>query len=352
MKRILLFVALLFAVTAVYAQTTPERYVREGYVYDKATKEPVPSVMVYIDGTSYFGITDDKGRYKIRVPHGIDSKVIFSHVSYKTFSVPIYKLSGMVYIEESINVIDPVSVTASKFDSQREKMIRAFREHFLGNDADARKCIIENEDDIQFKYDEGVLYAWIDTPLIVNNVYLGYRIHIDLKDFNLEFKNKNNINSSNAGKVYYSYYSVFEDLHEGKRIYNSRRKTLYQRTPLCFFRNVIRGTLKETNFILENKGEVINPRNYFEVTDITADLKYVEIPLKRFEEVELGTYSGYLYSILDITYNKTIKSQIIFKTSEFYVNYYGIPKEYKLIEYYGDMGNQRVAQTLPLDFEP
>jgi len=268
-------------------------------------------------------------------------------MGYLTFSVPFAQLSSIVYIEENVNAVEAVSITASKFDSERLKMMRAFRDHFLGIDNAARRCVIENEDDIRFRYDDGVLHAWAEKPLIVNNVHLGYKVRVDLKEFRLKFKNKNNINSDNGEKVFYSFYSVFEDLEAGKRTYNARRKAVYQRTPLCFFRNLINGTMKSANFVLENQGKTVNPNKYFIVTDVTDDVKYVEIPLERFEIGPDG-----FYSILDITYNKTMISRIVFKTNEFYVSYFGNPHEYELIEYYGDMGNQRLGQTLPLDFEP
>ncbi len=84
-KKILLFIFLIFFSQIVFSQTGNVR----GFVYDKATGEPVLFTPVFLKGTSYGVQTDVNGYYSItRIPPG-DYQLMALGIGYDTMQVDI-----------------------------------------------------------------------------------------------------------------------------------------------------------------------------------------------------------------------------------------------------------------------
>jgi hypothetical protein len=120
-----------------------------GTVYDKVTKQPIPDVYVYLDGTSINDITTDSGRFELAVKKTLNTKLVLHHVSYHTVIIenPFGNIPAKLYMEERLNVLSDVTVQADRFT--RAQKLNAFRGQFLGMTKAGKSCKIINEDDIR-----------------------------------------------------------------------------------------------------------------------------------------------------------------------------------------------------------
>lgn len=89
MKKILLFLALVFAVCKISAQ---DKALLTGTVTDALTEQPVDLVTVYIKGTSTTDETNEQGKWRLEVPANQRIILVFSRVGYKETSVDVEPL--------------------------------------------------------------------------------------------------------------------------------------------------------------------------------------------------------------------------------------------------------------------
>ena len=108
-----------------------------GVVCDKATKLPVSDVYVNL-GRTIYAITDVSGRFEVRTTTASNAPMTLHHVSYQTVNIdnPFNGLPDTLYIEEQMNRISEITVTASK----KRKIIKrsALVEYVIGNDDSVR----------------------------------------------------------------------------------------------------------------------------------------------------------------------------------------------------------------------
>lgn len=87
----------------------------KGVVSDKSTKQPVSDVYIKINGFIY-AITNDMGKFEIRSNSIINARMTLHHVAYQNVAIdaPFDNLPDTLLIEEKVNVIPEVSVSAQK----------------------------------------------------------------------------------------------------------------------------------------------------------------------------------------------------------------------------------------------
>ena len=98
-----------------------------GIICDKATKQPISDVYVVIDGTSIRTITDISGRFELNADAEINAKMVLHHTSYHLTFIesPFDELPDTLYIEERVNGIREVIVTATRsVTTRRDKIIK------------------------------------------------------------------------------------------------------------------------------------------------------------------------------------------------------------------------------------
>jgi len=107
----------------------------KGIVCDKDTKEPIPYVYVYLDGTSVNTLTDTLGRFRLETKSMINTKLVLLQVAYETYIIdqPFKELPDTLFLTEKVTSLGEVEVAASgKPDPfTRDQKMRAFREQFL-----------------------------------------------------------------------------------------------------------------------------------------------------------------------------------------------------------------------------
>jgi len=355
-KRIFIIcIAIVLSCIQINAQTLT------GVVYDKDTKESIPGVYVYFDGTQIVDVTDNSGKFTLSVRQMINTRLALRHVAYHTIIIenPFANIPDTIYMEERPNVLGEV-VVRPQFT--RQQRLRAFREQFLGTTQAGRSCKILNEDDIQtwFNVATKTLFASSDKPIEVVNDYLGYRVLFDLVDFQVEYSNI----TLDRDKVIQSYFAVtssFIDLRSDNRRIKRRRDEVYQNSSTFFFRNFVNNTLNESGFRIYKGGLPTDYRQHFAIED-TLSLKMIRLlPIDyqvhfRTDSVQTirlmpEDFCKSQLSTFSVVYRRK-QSDIRFLTDALLVDQYGNIDQIDKILFLGVMGQNRAGDMLPIDYEP
>ncbi|HEX3386031.1 MAG TPA: MG2 domain-containing protein, partial [Mucilaginibacter sp.] len=275
---------------------------------------------------------------------------------------------------------------------------------FLGTSAIARDCKILNPNVLDLSYDEDThtLTASSYDGLLIENDALGYRIKYLLTDFTL--KNKD----SEKKEIYYKGPVLFEQLKgtpSEERRWERNREVIYGNSPLHFLRSALSGRIKQEGFrvqrlaifndparpadsLIDNRIKFfknIKHRNAAGRDSLAYWDKKLKMPkiVQRLMPYPLtkediitttgqrGQYAlgcendgllvGYspngrfhLDDHFDYLYNpgNNENTLIMFNSPEaFFYSNCAITNPYSVL-YYGVWGKHRVAELLPVDYEP
>ena len=320
-----------------------------GTVYDETTKKPIPGVVVYLDGTMISTYTDTLGKYKLVPKEKINTKLVFHHVVYDDLVEPdpFGTPSGIYYMKEKINILDEIKIIAEAEGYSHAQKMRAFRDQFLGLTKAGSSCQIINEDDITLTYDSKTqkLSASSETPLIIINNYLNYKIMFTLKGFWIQY-NSSKMATANIEKSFYAGYSSFTDLSPEDKKIKRRRRDIYDNSPNYFFKKIATKSLSNTNFKLYNKNFTLtNQSLHFHVKDT---LSQTMIKIKPDSNMDVFKTEGFTINVM---YNERVVSEITFFTDSILVDSYGNINTIDKVLYRGYMGQMRVGDMLPLNYE-
>ena len=332
-SRLLLFLLVFFSSYTGFAQEI------SGIVLDAKSGKPIESVSVYFDNTTIGTTTNSKGEFSIEYREDIKSLLIFSFLGYKKGYVNNYYPSKRykVLLEEAFNTLNTVVITHDDGMSRKMKL-NQFRTQFLGTTSNAKSCKILNEDDIILRYfkNEKQLTASSKKPILIENNSLQYLISFDLNDFKIDYHYVNiEANRFGTKLVLYTGTSRYEDLKRSdkKRITKNRDKS-YKGSSLHFMRALASNKLKEENYLIIKKGFAVNANDYFFVTynpnNNSATVKLKEPVI--------------------ILYDKK-QSTLNCKTDVFFIDEFGNHTPIEKVIFGGHMGIQRLADSLPLDYE-
>ena len=310
-----------------------------GRVLDKFTQQPIETVSVYFDNTTIGTTTNDKGEFSINYTDAVQSTLVISYLGYNKVLISDFRSKNNVVVElvEADNALDEVYLEYDDGLTRRQKL-RLFRKEFLGTSKFGKSCKILNENDLILKYDKHKkdLYASCKVPLKVLNKSLQYEISYDLIDFEVNFKYANlKTREFTVNSVVYfgtSFYKELEDFKKNKSIKN--RKHAYSGSVQHFMRSLYNKNLKDEGYLIFYDGFVVNEWSYFTVEAVeNTDFKKVS-----------------LKENVSILYDKDFQSELQLEIDEFFIDTYGNYAPIIGVYFSGVMGNQRVGDTLPLDY--
>ena len=310
-----------------------------GLVLDKLTQQPIETVSVYFDNTTIGTTTNDKGEFSISYTDAVQSTLVISYLGYNKVLISDFRSKNNVVIElvEADNALDEVYLEYDDGLTRRQKL-RLFRKEFLGNSKFGKSCKILNEDDLILKYDKRKkdLYASCKVPLKVLNKSLQYEISYDLIDFEVKFKYANlKTREFTVNSVVYfgtSFYKELENFKKNKSIKN--REQAYSGSVQHFMRSLYNKNLKDEGYLVFYDGFIVNEWSYFTVEAVeNTDFKKVS-----------------LKENVSILYDKDFQSELQLEIVEFFIDTYGNYAPIIGVYFSGVMGNQRVGDTLPLDY--
>lgn len=342
-----------------------------GVVYDELTKQPVYNANVYLRGTSYYTITDSLGKFTLTVRQAVNTSLIISHLAYEevTYANPFRSIPAQTFLKEKVAALSEVTIVRKVVEKyNRDKKLAVFRRHFLGTTTAGKACRIVNEDDVELIYNSErmQLTASCSKPLQIENKYLGYEIQFTLHSFEVNYSN----NSLADNSVTYSLYagtSVFKDVSGRNARIKRRREDTYEKSAPNFFRHLVEGTLGDTNWTIMKNKIGISQDQCFRVTDDDGMKKISLLPGMEGHD-DSRSYARPVYGEIEIhdkryitptfTQNPTVFqydrdiSIMAFSTVELYTDNYGNISPVDRVLFLGIMGEQRLGDMLPMDFEP
>ena len=316
----------------------------KGKVLD-ASNQPLPGATVYYDGTTLSTLTNENGEFILTYDAKLNRPLVISYIGYQTVYLTAYneKEPLEIVMEIATNSLKEVVIRRDRF-TRKEKM-KIFKERFLGTTSFGNRTIIQNENDIEFEYDEKtfVLKAYSDKPLIILNPLLGYKITYELVDFETQFSYLT-INSEAVYQSYYAGLSRYEETVNSPKSIKNREKA-YKGSAVQFFRNLINGVWGKDDFQLFEKGFLTNPTDHFIIT--LEDDKYkVTVAKQKFDYQRTDN----LIAIFSLLYNKNKQSQIQFNADTIYVDAYGNNISLREVSFSGAISLKCVRDMLPLNY--
>ena len=310
-----------------------------GKVIDKVTQQPAETVAVYFDNTTIGTTTNEKGEFSITYTDAVQSTLVISYLGYDKVFITDYRSRDHFNIEliEAAIMLDEVYLDYNDGLTRTQKL-RLFRKEFLGSSKFAKSCKILNESDLVLRYDKRhkVLYASAKVPIKVENKGLQYAVIFDIIDFEVNYTYVNT--TTNDFAVYSVTYvgtSFYKNLkrHDRKRII-ANRETAYNGSVQHFMRALYNKSLKEEGYWIFYDKFRVDEWSYFKVEDLAnSDFKKVTLSNK-----------------VSIIYNKETQSEIQLKIDEFFVDTYGNYSPIVGVYFSGEMGSQRVGDSLPSDY--
>lgn len=323
-----------------------------GIVLNEVTKEPIQEANVFFDGTSIHTKTDKNGKFELFPEKIVNASLIIGHIRYDQVLIknPFNYVPDTILLKERENILNEIVV----FDNySREEKLKAFKDQFIGINNEKKLCRILNEEDIMLFYNSfsKTLYATAEKPLIIENDYLGYKLQYGLVDFKAEY-NDSTLNNDVVKRVSFYGTQYFTDISPNNKKIQKRRKEIYKSSSLYFLLNFANNTLDKTDFKLRNKNKSADRNLYFEVTDSLSFKLFRILPdtdvYKKNPHLEEEVVAN-----LVILYKDKALSDIIFLTDSFSIDEYGSinPESIGKIIFSGKIGDQRIGEMLPLDYE-
>ncbi len=333
LQRIQFAVFFFFLTSMVYTQVTVT-----GTLVDQITEEALVGVSVYYDGTTIGTITDQNGYFELYSRSSFSSPLIISYLGYERVAININASTtlGTFKLKQSVVALQEVVLEPDTWS--REKKLNIFRREFLGRTNAALDCKILNEEALRFYYnkDEQKMYAYASAPIKVQNDYLGYMTTYDLQDFEISFRIKGGLELVES--TYYAGFAFLEELSEKtRRKQLRRRRETYLGSTLHFMRILSQKELSWQGFKVFIKGKQVRPNRFIGI-----------------ERKENGLTSVRLDEQLDIVYGSQNEKRSVLKMikgQEFFIDSYGNHSPVNNVMFGGYMGNQRIANLLPLNFD-
>jgi len=309
-----------------------------GEVRDAETNVPIINANVYLNGTYTGTMTDTLGVFKLDCKGRLKHILVVSSVGY--YSESIHQYDSLNFIRVSLNpkVIELAEVQVvfnkTEMEKLRKKALKRFQQEFLGNTYNARKCEIENLDDLLFRVveDKKIFEAYTEKPLKIYNGAMGYTITYHLENFSL----------NNDTLAYEGYHFFVEDTSRSKwktKRMIKRREWTYRGSRMHFFRTLFTGEIKEEGFVLRD-----SLNNIVEPGPILS-----EIHENSRNMISRGSFMLYFFPDMKNIYTFKISSLHIDSDSvHFTRDGYFDPR---VIIWSGEAAKHRVGDLLPFEYK-
>ncbi|WP_084332210.1 carboxypeptidase-like regulatory domain-containing protein [Runella limosa] len=338
-----------------------------GKVIDAQTKAPVPFAVVFVSNTSKATETDTLGNFTLKniFQHikGGSVEVVVSLVGYTTFRQKmVYSQRDSLWLAVSLvpaqQSIAEVAVKGKR-DQTWLKQFKKFEKAFVGTGENARHTKITNAWVVDFEEDGDALMALAKQPIVLENKALGYTIFFELQRGTIS-----SIRSSFAGLARFEEMKL-SDPKQQKKVAENRQRA-YEGSERHFFKALSQNKLKQEGFVVYEVSPTyrekttfthLNPqlgKRLFPFND-TAAVRMGKLPTSRElyirNEIEIlninqmsriGTYQDAPFAV----------SWLRLKGGKAEVTTSGLLFDANSSEWAGDIAERRMADLLPLDFDP
>lgn len=313
-----------------------------GYVYDTSRDNPLPGATVYLNGTTIGALSDADGRFLISTKREIKASLVVSYVGYTTVAVnnPYRGEVLEIILKPAIDALEEVIVRTGTDNWSREKKMKEFKRQFLGKTRAGELCVILNEDDIDlwFQKENETLKASCDVPIRIRNNLLGYDIEYHLTEFEAKYDTPDR-EIPYCRYAYYEGWSFYKDITQNRAVlsrFERSRTDQYFGSVTHFMRALVSDQLEEEGFDLYNGILPIAQKRVFSVQAVGN--AFAVLMKKNFY----------------LEYKKRDRSLVVKDDNEVPLLVYpdGNFTPPKSLRFDGQLADDRIGNTLPLDYDP
>jgi len=255
-----------------------------GRILNQADTKPVANVDVFLNNATIGDQTADDGTFTLHNIKPGKYDLVISIVGFETYN-------QSVTVGNSNTVLPDITIfpktialkeVSIKFhaDPNREKYYDWFKDEFLGTSAIAKECKILNPQmlDLNYDYETGTLTASSSVFLEIENEALGYKIKYLLTDFTLS--NKDN----SSKKIYYKGAVLYKEMKgtpSQETRWQKNRQEIYEGSSMHFFRSAFKNQTTAEGFRILQLSTYANP-------DRPSD-SLIEAKIKFYKELKSRT---------------------------------------------------------------
>ena len=350
-----------------------------GKVINQIDKKPIGSATAFFNHTGMAATATDSGTFTLRnVPQG-HYQLLVAIVGYNNYSINVTVTQNThlpdIHLTPKYDTLAGVNIKAKPKISP---FYYLFRPDFLGTTLFARQCKILNPWVIDF-YDTDLQNSYKAKSngfVQIENYALGYKINFLLTYF---------IKDSKTDRTGYSGESYFEEMkgtRQQQLVWEKNRMKCYQGSSMQFLRSLLAGNSKQQGYIIKKAYLKKNPYyDPIEIYDDPMDDEYlysIKDTILREQDIVLRTNQPGLFGIssgsananscLYVEYHEHQQnlsstsripwiwsydsSYVLFDKPYAVFDFNGIINTPENITFTGFLAEGRVANQLPVDFEP
>ncbi len=342
-----------------------------GRVEDAETNKPIANASVYFSNTTISTYTNDQGAFEFKQLRLINTNIIVYSPGYEllAFKPTTKNIEGRKIVFK-LKLTEASKNKLQVNSEERKEAIKAFEEKLLGLTKEASECEVLNEDAIYFLAGETATSYKVmsDTPLIIVNKRLGYRINYNLVEFTTDFIH---------GEHMLDGFAMYTEMGNPKDFIDNRKR-VYQGSSMHFFRSLVNHRLYQEQFEtywmkpVPSKSVLTSPPPNLLWTDKDTallepakpmDILFIDSsnelsirsPFKLLIYYAKNPYGkNYLINngLVDGMVAKGVRSFLRFSAPSVGINYLGVLDDYSNVEYTGYWQYELLANKLPLDYDP
>lgn len=329
----------------------------KGCLIDEKSEQALFGAFVYYNGESVGVSTKLDGCFALKLIPESTTAIIISSLGYELKVLENRGEAidlGTIKLTPKVDNLETVSLVTDDWSRQKKEAI--FLRNFLGTILYADDCVVKNlaQIELRFNRNTNLLTAVSNEPIIIINNALGYELRYDLIEFEVKFESiipDKNIQISQASKQtldlllkprykelesFFAGTVFFKEL--GKKGIPSKkhlkaRKTIYEISPLLFYRAMSQNVLNENKFFLNKDKAILNSSDHIRVS--LADNIYKVV----FRENS--------YNVADRNGQQTI---VEIREQPIYIDEFGNLLTPQNILLGGSMSYMQVSGMLPLSY--
>lgn len=358
MKKLLLLLCISFTSFA-------QNYTIKGTIEELGTGEKLPFVSVYINNTAKGSFSDENGNFQIKNISLTKVELIASMIGYDTYRKTIElkqetEIVVKIQLKPAENALNEVVITAKK-DKKWQNQYNRFLKEFLGNSPFARQCELKNGHILQFDENKtnDEFAAKATQPLEITNDALGYTIFFDLKAFSV-------LPSKTTITGFTRFMQSKTEKTEQIKKWQINRQKAYLGSDKHFFSTVFDRSWEKNGFMVYR----INPSFHSDKNVVTSIEEQLGKRLLAFDSSSVVILQDLpnknrkilLPKEIEVLYTKQTKENSyrdapfpvswIYSSMPLEISSLGNVSNTQFVEFSGEMSNRRMAEILPLDYQP
>ncbi len=338
-----------------------------GKVINEKDDAAIQNASVYFNNTTIATQTNQQGEFKFEAIPFLNTELVIFSPGYEliVFKPTTAQLSVKRFVFKLHAKELPELPKQNLNPELKKNYLNAFYQGFLGITEEAAHCEVSNGKDIYFTGDKtnGGFSAFADTALVIINNLLGYKIYYNLVQFFYDGFN---------GRSYFTGYCRYEELGDEKQ-FRQTRSHCYFGSSQHFYRSLVAHRLNEQGFGVfinspakapagknskKNEGDDnFTPLTEQQILWIDSSNNFsIGIKGKLVIQYNKNPHSkSYLSKILlylEGDLKKGIEANIDIKNAPLELTTIGVPVDDTNIEYGGYWSYEKLANTLPFDYQP